>query len=145
MSRHGPDAFTINGAVIWHRRHRGHGRHPDQHIAIRRIRVWHRSSNVVHVRVGLGAILRTILLKVRLSILKMASTSRVSPSNGAFLKVTLQDITARKCVFAQMTLVGALARVCGTSIIYAWNMAMDHLRRRRWRLRCLRCRYVLLQ
>jgi hypothetical protein len=45
----------------------------------------------------------------------MASTSRVSPSDRAFLEVTLQDVTARESIFAQMTLVGALARVCGTS------------------------------
>lgn len=50
-------------------------------------------------------------MEVRLSILKMTCASWVTTPYRALLEVALQDVTSRKCVFAQMALIGPLARV----------------------------------
>ena len=46
----------------------------------------------------------------------MARTSGIASSRRAFLKVTLEDVASRECVFAQEALVGSITSVCFRSV-----------------------------
>jgi hypothetical protein len=47
-----------------------------------------------------------------LRVLQMVRTSGVSPTDGALLEMTLQDVTPAESVFAEMARIRTLARVC---------------------------------
>ena len=100
----------------------------------------------MHVRnIRVCSISGPIPLEVILSILKVTGPRRIPAPNGAFLEMALQDIASRERVFAQMALVRALTGIYDASVTKQLTQGGKYPRLNRWRFRCFRCRYVLLQ
>lgn len=72
--------------------------------------------HVVHIATLTHSLLLSlrVLLDMRLGVRQMAGTGRVTATNGALDKMTLQNITSREGITAQDTHVRAVAGVCST-------------------------------
>ena len=74
---------------------------------------WHvvHAIHVIHLALGRLLSILLLLLNVGLRVRQMAHTGGISSSDGAFLKVPLEDITAGKRITAQHAHVRAVAGV----------------------------------
>lgn len=71
---------------------------------------------MVHVRVLLRSAWLPVL-QVVLRVLEVVGSSRVTPTDRAFLEVALQDVTSTKSVLAKMAGIRPLARVYETLVL----------------------------